>query len=198
MEKSLMFSKTIKDLKSLQLETEDQILDFNKIVPLEHNLSNVYSPKLVNIILQAGPQIEAIVDAIMKELGLSSNGGVPSKIKKINEKGMLNKLDIHFIPNKIGFLPFKDVKSWWEDVYNKTKHDLVKNQFSVRYSSVMQLMAALAALHRFAHIIKSVDYDLRDHLLEEKYWVSNLQIPNWKSKAFKISQYFRYDSNNYF
>ena len=206
----LSFEYDLGNMKRLQKDSEEQLLNFNEIVPYEQNPSNIYSPKLVNLILQVGPQVENLIDLIMQKFGLtSSRNGVPSRIDSINKKGVLSNLQIVSSPHGLLFTPFTKDLRWWDD-YQKTKHDLSKFQFKVTYLSVMQSFAALAGLHRLADAIEKSGANSSDQILDRKNWkefagvqagisIDSLPVAldysnvSWKSQLFKIKTYYIYD-----
>ncbi|MCH7561138.1 MAG: hypothetical protein IIC67_07210 [Thaumarchaeota archaeon] len=199
------FENDLQNLKRLFLDSEQELKKFDEIVPYEHNPNNIYSPKLVNLLLQIGPQIEGVTDLIASKKTLKvQSGGVPSRIEKINHKGVLSRFEITSLLNGALFTPFPQKASWW-DTYNNTKHNLSQSQFDITYQSVMNALAALAALHRLADAIKGSAEEHLELILDKQYWQSTfsylvdneetttLGIPNsWKSEIFRISNYFIY------
>ena len=65
------FVESVNDLKRLQYDSEKKLIQFDEIVPLEHNVPGIYSPILVNLMLELGPQIEDVTNLIFEELELN-------------------------------------------------------------------------------------------------------------------------------
>ena len=161
----MTFEVDLKNLKRLHRDSEKQLLEFNEIVPYEHNPANVYSPKLVNLLLTVGPQIENLTDLIIIQLQLSPEGnGLSSRIKELDKDGVLSSFEITSMPQNTQFHPFTEDFSWWE-IYNKTKHDLSRSQFEITYLSVINSLAVLASLHRLANIVLHCNYDYKQLVL---------------------------------
>jgi len=160
----------------------------------------------VNLLLQIGPQIEGVTDLIASKKSLKFNsGGVPSRIKRINRNGVLSGFEITSLLHESLFTPFPQKASWW-DTYNKTKHNLAQSQFDITYLSVMDALAALAALHRLSDAINGTSTENLEYVLDKQYWEKTFEIQvrrktstaigipgPWKSKTFKISNYFVYN-----
>jgi len=204
----MTFDVMLQNLKRLHIDSENRFLEFNDIVPYEHNPNDVYSPILVNLMLQAGPQIENLVDLIINELKLKpKEKGLPARIREINRDGILSGFKISMLTNDMQVTPYKQKFSWW-DTYNKTKHDLSKSQFKITYVSVVEILASLASLHRFADVLNRSNEDYRKEILNKQYWQNTFDFPSsyeyesarkfptaWKSKVFRISNYFIYSPN---
>ena len=207
------FGFNLQNLKRLFNDSEKQLHEFNETIPYEHNPNDVFSPKLVNLILQAGPQIENLTDLMLEKLEIPSEGnGLLSRIKTLNKNGVLSKFQIHLKPQLIQFTPFDQKSEWW-NLYNSLKHDLSESQFKITYLSVMNSMGALASLHRIADVVKNCNPDYYEHILKEDYWQKSFDIPNtvnfrgvnrvteiatpsaWESSLFRISHYFVYADN---
>ena len=201
----MSFENDLQNLKRLFGDSEQELKKFNEIVPFEHNPHEIYSPKLVNLLLQIGPQIESLTDLIASKKELRfERGGVPSRIERINHDGVLSGFNITSLQNGLLFTPFPLKSSWWT-TYNETKHNLAQSQFDIKYQSVMDALAALAALHRLADAIRGCPEDSLEYILERQYWNKSFEaivnnghataigIPGpWKSEIFKISNYFVY------
>ncbi len=203
------FNVNLQNLKRLFSDSEKQLHEFNENIPYEHNPTNVFSPKLVNLILQVGPQIENLTDLMIGKLAITYEGsGLLSRIKTLNKNDVLSKFKIHLKPQLIQFTPFDQKSEWW-DLYNALKHDLSESQFKITYLSVMNSMAALASLHRLADVIKISGDEYLTCVLEDKYWsntinyaqtngggIGGLRVrlitPAWESSLFRIENYFVY------
>ena len=205
------FQVKLYHLKKLFQDSERKLLEFNESVPFQFNdPTEIYSPKLVNLMLEVGPQIEDITNQIISELGLKPEGGVPSRIKEINKKGVLSTFEIFcMLPHKLLVTPFPTKAQWWE-IYNKTKHDLSKSQFDIKYNLVVDALGALAGLHRLSDVVLKIKHN-RKYVLDKKHWKTydggpanmwaRMEIyggyesgPDfWRSSVFEIAQYFIYE-----
>lgn len=205
------FENDLKNLKRLFQDSQQQLKEFNEIIPIEHNPHPIYSPKLVNLLLQIGPQIEGVTDLITSKKSLKFERGVTSRIESINHDGVLSTFHITFALNGALFTPFPLKKEWWT-TYNETKHHLAQSQFDIKYQSVLDSLSALAALHRLADAIKGTNEENLEYILEKKYWkktfdyqsnnpetsrrISAVMPGTWKSMLFVISNYFVYSPHN--
>jgi len=207
----MSFENDLKNLKRLFQDSEQKLKEFNEIIPIEHNPHPIYSPQLVNLLLQIGPQIEGVTDLIVSKKSLKFERGVTSRIESINHDGVLSTFQITFILNGALFTPFPLKKEWWT-TYNETKHNLAQSQFDIKYQSVLDSLSALAALHRLADAIKGTNEENLEYILEKKYWkktfdyqsnnpetsrrISAVMPGTWKSMLFVISNYFVYSTHN--
>ena len=201
----MSFETNLKNLKRLFADSEKRLHEFNETIPYEHNPTEVFSPILVNLILQVGPQIENLTDMMMEKLDITPEGnGLLSRIKTLNKNNVLSNFQIHLKPELIQFKPFDQKSEWWS-LYNSLKHDLSKSQFDITYLSVMNSMAALASLHRLADVVRICNSDYLEHILTEEYWHAtfggggggkggvSLVLPSaWESSLFRIANYFVY------
>ncbi len=197
----------VRELKRIWSDLEKQVLSFNEIVPYERNPHNIYSPKLVNLMLLSGAQIEAMAKLIVNRLKLNPSGrGIPTYLKEINKNAILSKQRIVSTTSGLLFTPFPAKQEWW-NTYNLTKHELKEKMLEIKYQEVMNSLAALAALHHVYDILEK-DPTLGKEILDEKNWQNPIQEffyedgskgekeiewPNtWSSHLFKITSYFHY------
>ena len=197
----------IRELKRIWTDLEKQLLAFNEIIPFERNPHDVYSPKLINMMLITGPQIEAMAKLILNKLKLKPKAkGILGHIKEINKNSVLSKQRIVSLTSGLLFTPFPVKSEWWKS-YNLTKHELFQEIFEIRYQKVMDSMAALAALHRIYDAIEKNPKHGKV-ILDGKNWVSptektfdedgaivikEVEWPNtWNSQLFKITTYYHY------
>ncbi len=178
------FEYNLSNLQKLYRDLEKQMLKFDEILPYERQeTGKIYSPRLLNMMLACGPQIEAITKLIIDLCDLP-RGNMPNSIKMINKKAGLGALVITSTVHKLGFTPFTSDLAWWT-AYNKLKHDLNIKQFKLPYSTVMNTFAALAALHCLAEQIKIGNKEQIQETLNVKNW-PNDSLP-YKSLIFEIS-----------
>ena len=208
----MSFENDLHNLKRLFADSEQELKKFNEIIPYEHNPVKIYSPKLVNLLLQIGPQIESLTDLIATKKALGfERGGVPARIERINHDSVLSRFEIIFKINGALITPFTLKQKWWT-TYNETKHNLAQSQFDITSQSVLDALAALAALHRLADVISKTDEDNLEYILEKQYWrkafwhqsndaetsrrIRATTSETWNSMLFTISNYFVYSPYN--
>lgn len=184
----------LQNLKKLHLDLEKQMLNFDEIIPFERQrTAEIYSPRLLNMMLVCGAHIESVTKLISR--GCDFNYvDLRKSIRIINKKGVLSNFIIISIPHELAFTPFTNGLEWWES-YNELKHELQEKQFKITYIRVMDALATLAALHCLAEKIVSVSNEMIDQVLEPKNWIKpeififrdvNYQLKTWKSLLFKI------------
>ena len=185
------------------------MLQFDEIIPFERQTTaKIFSPRLLNMMLVCGPQIEGTVELISECFNFkTSRKDIPELIRKINFEGVLSNFEIVTASHNILFTPFPKNLEWWK-TYNDLKHELAEKQSEITYTVVMDALAALAALHRLANAIKGTSTENLEHILDKQYWDKTFEVligsqtgsaigipPPWKSKTFKISNYFVYNPN---
>jgi hypothetical protein len=172
-------------------------LNFDEVIPFERQrTAEIYSPRLLNMMLVCGAQIDAVTRLIARRYSFNYNEHIPPLIRKINEKAVLSNFPIVSILYKLQFTPFtRDLEFW--GAYNELKHELQEKQFKITYVRVMDAFAALAALHCLAETAVSVSDEKIDQVLEPKNWIRpeififrdvNYQLKTWKSLLFKIDR----------
>ncbi|MDE1812753.1 MAG: hypothetical protein KGH85_07805 [Thaumarchaeota archaeon] len=193
-----IFQNDLENLKKLHVDLEKQMLNFDEIIPFERQrTAEVYSPRLLNMMLVCGAQIEAVTRLILRKCGISDNDeGIRQLIRKINQKKVLSNFKIMSIPHELQFSPFTDDLVWWES-YNQLKHDLQEKQFIIKYTTVMDAFAALAGLHCLANQLLLVSNNDISKVLDHKNWIHDSTIVisggdphamSWKSLLFQIRQ----------
>ena len=102
------FQFDLENLKKLHTDLEKQMLQFDEVVPYERQrTAHIYSPRLLNMMLVCGAQIEAVTRLISRRCNfVEQNGGIPSLIREINKKLVLSKFTIVSIPHRLLFTPF--------------------------------------------------------------------------------------------
>ena len=200
-----MFAHNLENLRKLHVDLEKQMLNFDEVIPYERQrTAQIYSPRLLNMMLVCGSQIEAITKLISRKCDIDYDQGIRPAIRNINENAVLSNFHIFSIPHKLQFTPFTRDLEWWE-TYNDLKHELQDKQFKITYTRVMDAFAALAALHRLADKLDSANKKQIQQILDRKSWVDNkptikLHQSNeraetkghfWKSLLFEIrNSYF--------
>lgn len=198
-----LFKIDLESLRKLHTDLEKQMLMFDEVVPYERQrTAQIYSPRLLNMMLVCGAQIEAVTRLIARRGNFSDYDNIPSLIRQINQKTVLSKFQIVSIPYRLLFTPFTKELSWW-NAYNELKHELKEKQFKITYTIVMDAFAALSALHYLADkLMVCFDKDI-PKILDSKNWKSSDEMikvaprngekfkPFWKSLLFEIkSKYY--------
>lgn len=196
----------LENLVKLQEDLEKQMIKFDEIIPYERqNTAKIFSPRLLNMMLACGPQIESVTKLIAKRCQINLNDviddsgstmskSIPKLIHEINSKSVLSKFEIITRLHKLQFTPFTLHLEWWKK-YNDLKHGLSTKQFDINYAIVMDALAGLSGLHCLAEKIISVSDEKIDQVLEPKNWIKpeififkdvNYQLETWKSLLFRI------------
>jgi hypothetical protein len=164
-----LFKFQLENLQKLHVDLEKQMQNFDEVVPYERQrTAQIYSPRLLNMMLVCGSHIEAITRLIRTRCGFP-DGGIPTLIGKINEKAVLSNFRIISIPHQIQFTPFTQTLGWW-DAYNELKHDLVDKSHKITYTIVMDTFAALAALHCLSDKLNACSDKDIPVILDAKNW----------------------------
>jgi len=172
----------LENLLKLHVDLEKQMKNFDEIIPYERqSTAMIFSPRLLNIMLACGPQIEAVTRWIASWCDMETSEpdqecqgrikqfSVPKMIRKINEKDVLSILPIYSLQHKIQFTAFEDKKEWW-DLYNNLKHGLANSHKKINYRVVMDALAALASLHCIAAKLSENERDISS-VLDSKRWI---------------------------
>lgn len=162
----------LQNLQKLHLDLEKQMLNFDEIVPFERQrTAEIYSPRLLNMMLVCGTHIESVTKLISRTCGFYYDN-LRDSIRKINEKGVLSNFNIVSIIHQLGFTPFANDLEWWES-YNELKHELQEKQFKLTYARVMDAFASLSALHCLAKTLVSNTDDFIPRILDKEHWIYN-------------------------
>jgi hypothetical protein len=163
----------LENLVKLHVDLEKQMLSFDEVVPYERQrTAQIYSPRLLNMMLVCGVQVESITKLVLRRCNLDNHDGIRPSIQKINKKAVLSNFNIISIPHRLQFTPFTRDLEWWES-YNELKHELKEKQFKLTYSTVMDAFAALAALHCLTDKLIINGDDMIPKILDAKYWTYN-------------------------
>lgn len=199
------FQADLENLGKLHKDLEKQMLNFDEVVPYERQrTAQIYSPRLLNMMLVCGAQVEAVTRLISSRCKITiDNGGIPALIREINQKSVLANFKIFSIQHQLLFSPFTNEFEWW-GAYNELKHELKEKQFKITYTTVMDAFAALAALHCLAQKLSGAfDNDI-SKILDSKNWLNDefmLKLSRssksetssnpWKSLLFEIQSLYR-------
>lgn len=169
------FKFQLEELQKLHTDLEKQMQNFDEVLPYERQrTAEIYSPRLLNMMLVCGSHIEAVTRLIANKCNFI-DGGIPSRIRQINEKSVLTNFKIVSIPHQIQFTPFLGEFVCW-DAYNELKHDLVDKSHKIVYTTVIDAFAALAGLHCLAEKLSSCfDKDI-PNILDAKQWTTEERL----------------------
>ncbi|NOJ28046.1 MAG: hypothetical protein DA330_08575 [Nitrososphaera sp.] len=94
-------------MQRLHTDLERQFLSFNRIIPYDRNPDDAYSPRLVNIIHAANPQILGMFDLLCKGMDLKpEKDDFPRYMKALDEHGMLHNQKVALKDNLRIIKPF--------------------------------------------------------------------------------------------
>lgn len=199
----------LENLEKLHADLEKQMIRLDEIIPYERQTTaKIFSPRLLNMMLACGPQIESITKLIAKrsnmdlneiidDSGSKKSKSIPSLIHEINSKTVLSGFAIVSKLHKLLFTPFTLHLEWWGK-YNDLKHGLSSNQFEINYTVVMDSLAALAALHYLADklmacfdedipkVLDSKNWKSYDEMITISPFVGHKPKPFWESLLFEI------------
>lgn len=191
------------DLQKLHEDVEKQLLQFDEIIPYEKQRSaEIFSPRLLNMMLSCCPQIEAITKLITERCGFPLNEtdedgktrpkSVPSLIKKIDENAVLSNLclEVKIHDYEAGLTPFTPYLKWWKK-YADLKHGLATKQFEINYVDVMDAFSALASLHCIARKIEQFSDNPLD-VLNGKNWSDPIFVDYKRNEFGEYTQTRRY------
>lgn len=192
----------LNNLVKLHRDLEKQLVEFDEIIPYERQQNaKIFSPRLLNMMLGCGPQIESVTRLIAERCNFTEKR-IPGLIHQINQKGVLSHFEITSKLHNLRFGPITKDLEWWK-TYNGLKHALTEKQFDINYTVVMDAFASLSALHHFADTILSVPDERLEYALDHKHWLTamstpfitrhgnEIKEPIWQSLVFRIEQYFR-------
>lgn len=206
------FERELIEMRQLYFATEKQFLEFNEIVPYQyHNDWNqVVSPRLVNLMLSIGPQIEKMLKILIHKMKSDVKKKHPKFydcLEVLDNQKMLTEQTVG-LPNpgytNILFNPYnkneKNMLSWWYG-YNQIKHELPGGIIHGTLHNTIYSLAALSLLHHIAYIILGWNSEDYSTILDFRYWHHNEEegvrsqvkneelLPNelpvlWSSKLF--------------
>jgi len=195
------FKYNLNNLTKLQTDLEKQMLQFDEIIPFERQTTaKIFSPRLLNMMIVCGPQVEAVTELICKRCNIDvpEKKNVPELIKKINSKAVLSNFEIVSLLHNLLFTPFTRDLEWWQ-TYNRLKHELAEQQSKITYTVVMDGLAALAGLHFLAHSLTSVRDEAIPKILDRENWLSSEELKKispsvsgqnekfWHTLLFKVN-----------
>lgn len=169
--------KELLEMQRLYHNSEYEFLLFHEIVPYSHNQLSIYSPKLVSILQEIGPQIYGMFKILSKQLVIASKKSdkFPKYFKTLNKRNLLSSQSLVLLENNKIRTPFKfkiTIPEWW-DAYNTVKHELPTGIFEAKYKHVIDALGALFILHHVADTIqrkKSAIFENAD-IIDSSNWL---------------------------
>ena len=142
----------IDSLDALHEDLEKQMIAFDDIVPFRKQWHiQLYSPRLINILLSTGPQIEAVTKRLGEMLSINDDR-VPTILHEIERSRVMDNIRPRAIRQDIMFPKFGPNFGWWNE-YNRIKHEMYKDELRISYMLVMEALAALAMLSFLAKCV---------------------------------------------
>lgn len=190
---------------------EDELMEFDKIIPANSDQLNIVSPKLSNILNQTCIHFESL----MKDIAIES-GKVTKKKKDSINITKLRELFPDFSKTRVVYIKrVKDKKGeikpfygwsnrspdWW-GAYNKIKHNMYENwKEDAKYINAIKSVAAILICNFELEVQLNPDLNpmkLRDKT--EKYENEFVSYPIWiaPEEEYTIrTDFFRYTQNGF-
>lgn len=131
----------------LYMTTEKQFIDFDEIVPHDHNPDTVYSPGLYSILQSSGSQVDGLFRVIVHELGLSPKAmNFPKFYDALNSKGLLTTLKVVTRRSHRTLHPFTTNRPDWWKAYNDSKHNLPEGLYEVNLGRTLDALGGVFLL----------------------------------------------------
>jgi hypothetical protein len=158
-------------LLELLYDTERQLEEFSHLVPFKYN-KDVYSPRLVNLLLTTCTQIETLCELLVPELQLpgKQGDGIKDVIRQIDTNGILSKMNIYSKKLDEKFRPFANGTYDWWTKNNKVKHELLVKGRAIKYHTVVDGIAALVCLHRLSNAMHNSKSFTASEMLDSQNW----------------------------
>jgi len=145
----------VKDLTEMQKQyhnSEYQFLQFNEIIPYNHNPLDIYSPRLVSLALYLGPQILGMFEIIKQQTELTCTDKFPSYYDALNVRSLLSSQGFILADSKVVYRPFDNNNPQWWQAYNNIKHKMPVGIFKATYENIINMIGALFILHHIADL----------------------------------------------
>lgn len=177
---------------------EDRLLDFLDYVPFDKNHLEVYSDKLVTIILEVGPEIFNGFDLAIfneQEQGSMNDTIIQARTQLLSTENKLRKkrrslsfracyefLNTHphtkissaiigLSPFHAYIMPFEEVKPDWWNSYDDLRHNKYTH---IKHATLHNAIASLAALYWLVHTnIERSARTVDDYLSSELFYESS-------------------------
>ena len=175
------------EMEPFYRDIERQFLEFNEIIPVEKNTATeIYSPRFFNMIHTLGSQIDAILQILVKDLGVKlKTKNFPGYYDAINTDGILSYQKVTCTLNHTTIQPFKNSTPEWWGKYNKAKHELPVGPETIRLNHIVDSLAGLYRLNTLAwtrEVATDGSIDLPDYY---RYPSSFLNIKNWRDEEYE-------------
>ena len=176
------------EMKPFYRDIERQFLEFNEIIPIEKNpATEIYSPRFFNMIHTLGSQIDAMLQILVKDLGVKPKSkNFPGYCDALNTDGILSYQKVRCTLNHSTIQPFKEASPDWWNKYNKAKHELPFGPETIRLNHIVDSLAGLYILNTLAwnrEVATDPGIDLPDYY---RYSSSFLDIKNWRDEEYEL------------
>jgi len=177
--------KLVLDMLEMQKQfrnSESQFLEFAEIVPYTNNPLNIYSPKMVSLLLYLGPQILGMFEILKKQNDITCGDTFGSYYDALNKKGMLSCQGFILNDSALVGNPFNDRDpKWWQTYNHHVKHMMPSGIFEATYQNVIEAIGALFILH---HIVDTKQRKLNPvienaDILDQSNWLKVHTVGNY-------------------
>jgi hypothetical protein len=170
---------------------EKDVIDLTFQITFDDNQIGVYSPRIVDLILQAALQIEAITTTLYEQTVKTDDPIVKAEyknvlrmdyqagLKKIVEyRHLSNKKVIIVRPDIIYFefdhlKPFEDWQKDWNHAYQKLKHNLHDECEDKRHSLNLHMYGTIGYLIKITAALFVLNQELKDNQVPDSQVVNN-------------------------
>jgi len=181
-------SQLVRDMLEMQKQfrnSEAQFMEFSQIIPYVNNPLNIYSPKMVSLLLYIGPQILGMFEILKKQTSSDCGDTFGAYYDAFNEKGMLSCQGFVLEDVRDAILPFDNKEpEWWKAYNHHVKHKMPEGIFKATYDNVINAIGALFILH---HIVDMKQRN-RNKIFEE---ADMFEQENWL-RVNSLGDYIHY------
>ena len=175
------------EMEPFYRDAERQFLEFNEIIPIDKNpKTEIYSPRFFSMIYPLGAQVDAMLQILLKDLGITPKiKNFPEYYDALNTGKALSFQKVQCLLDRSTIQPFEKSRPEWWAMYNKAKHELPFGIESIRLSHILDLLAGLYVLNDLAwtrELITDPGIDLSDYCRQSDAF---LDIKNWRDEEHK-------------
>ncbi len=131
---------------------EQDLLDFERHVPLEANHLKVFSVELWSVILRACAEVDSQLHSVLNELGLASGDTDRRLYREAEAHLRLGWFEFRTVPTPMDLVPFGSFlqsppksPGWWRD-YNAVKHNRIGAIRAATFENALDSVAGVAAV----------------------------------------------------
>jgi len=184
------------EMRWIYLSTEQQLLEFEKIIPL-NNPDETYSPRLYSILQLTCSQIESMMKRFVSELNLKpKKDDFPSRYHTLNFKKGLSFQKVLLVPARKVYMPFNEDNSsheWWIG-YNNTKHSLPEGIQQGNLKNTINALAGLYILHNIGFVLS---LGKEKDALDPDNWESVTYAKNYEKDVAFLNSVFTEASHHW-